>query len=71
MELEAAVNRVSELRRRNTAALSEGSAGIGQLIDALVESSGQFQSQGSGPAYGQDGRLKQNTSTAVLFDGRA
>lgn len=70
-ELEAAVNRVTELRQRNTAALAEGSAGINQLIDALVESSGQFQAKGAGPAYGQDGRLQQNSSTAVLFDGRA
>ncbi len=70
-ELEAAVNRVTELRQRNTAALAEGSAGINQLIDALVESSGQFQAKGAGPAYGQDGRLQQSSSTAVLFDGRA
>ena len=70
-ELEAAVGRVGELRQRNTSALAEGSAGIDQLIDALLESSGQFQSRGAGPAYGQDGRLQQGSSTAVLFDGRA
>lgn len=71
VELEAAVARVTDLRKRNTAALAEGTAGINQLIDALVESSGQFQAKGAGPAYGQDGRLQQNSSTAVLFDGRA
>ncbi len=71
VELEAAVRRVAELRQRNTSALSDGAAGVNQLIDALIESSGQFQPSSAGPAYGQDGRLQQSTSASVLFDGRA
>ncbi|MEM9563398.1 MAG: flagellar export chaperone FlgN [Actinomycetota bacterium] len=75
VELEAAVNRVSELRQRNTSALAEGSAGINQVIDALLQSSGQFQARSTGTGYGQDGRLQSDTTpggtSAVLFDGRA
>ncbi|MEM7325637.1 MAG: flagellar export chaperone FlgN [Actinomycetota bacterium] len=69
-DLAATAARITGLRERNTQAMTEGSAGIGQLIDALVEASGQFQEQ-SGPSYGQDGRLEQRSTSAVLFDGRA
>lgn len=71
MELDAAVARVAELRRRNSAALTESSAGIANVIDALLDSSGHFQGRGAGPAYGQDGRIRQSASSAFLFDGRA
>lgn len=71
VELDAAVRRITELRQQNTSALGESVSGIHQLIDAFLASSGQLQGRDSGPAYGQDGRIQQNTSTAVLFDGRA
>lgn len=70
-ELDAAVGRVAELRRRNSAALAESSAGIAHLIDAMLESSGQLQGEAAGPSYGQDGRIRPSGSSAVLFDGRA
>ena len=69
-ELATITTRISALREKNTKAMAEGSAGIGNLIEALVEAAGQFQEE-SGPAYGQDGRLEQRTTSAVLFDGRA
>lgn len=67
--LEAATARVSNLRVRNNQAIAEGSAGLNQLIDALVEASGQLQGK-AGPSYGQDGRIQQGSATALLFDGR-
>lgn len=70
-ELDAAVSRVAELRKRNSSALAEGASGVNQLVDALLESNGQLQGRSAGPAYGQDGRIRQSASSAVLFDGRA
>ena len=69
-ELEAATSRISTLRQRNTQAITEGAAGLNQLIDALVEASGQTQDKAAGPSYGQDGRLEQNSVSAMLFDGK-
>ena len=69
-DLVATTTRISALRERNTQAMTEGAAGIGQLMDALVEASGQFEEQ-SGPSYGQDGKFQQRSASAVLFDGRA
>ncbi|MEM7272277.1 MAG: hypothetical protein AAF547_04275 [Actinomycetota bacterium] len=69
-ELAAAASRVNTLRERNTKALADGAAGITNLIDALVDAAGQFQTQ-AGPSYGQDGRIKHDSTAAVLFDGRA
>lgn len=69
-ELAATTARISGLRERNTQAMAEGAAGITNLIDALIEASGQFQEQ-PGPSYGQDGRIQQHAASAVLFDGRA
>lgn len=72
VEIEAAVTRVSELRQRNTSALSEGSAGIAQVIDALLDAAGQLQSRSADAGYGQDGRRQaSDASSAVFFDGRA
>jgi hypothetical protein len=71
VELDAAARRVAELRRRNSAALAESSSGIGRVIDTLLESSGHLQGRSPGPSYGQDGRIEQGSSSAVLFDGRA
>lgn len=67
--LESTTARVRGLRERNHVAITEGSAGINKLIDALVEASGQ-PADASGPSYGQDGRLRQQGGSAVLFDGR-
>lgn len=68
-ELEATTSRITALRQRNTQAITEGAAGLNQLIDALVEASGQLQGK-SGPSYGEDGQLKHNSVSAMLFDGR-
>jgi len=70
-ELEAAAARIGSLRQRNTTAIAEGAAGLNQLIDTLLHSSGQRQDRAAGPSYGQDGQLRQSSSSAVLFDGRA
>lgn len=67
--MEAATARITSLRLRNNQAITEGSAGLNQLIDALVESSGQLQGR-AGPSYGQDGRMQQGSVSAMLFDGR-
>ncbi len=67
--MEAATARITNLRLRNNQAIDEGSAGLNQLIDALVEASGQFQGS-AGPSYGQDGRIQQGSVSAMLFDGR-
>lgn len=71
VELEATVARVGNLRQRNTTAIAEGAAGLNQLIDTLLETNGPSRSRSAGPSYGQDGRLQQTNSSAVLFDGRA
>lgn len=67
--LEAATARITNLRMRNNQAIAEGCAGLNQLIDALVEASGQLQGK-AGPSYGQDGRLQHSSVSAMLFDGR-
>jgi hypothetical protein len=66
---EASTSRITSLRVRNNQALTEGAAGLNQLIDALVEASGQMQGK-AGPSYDQDGRLQHNSVSAMLFDGR-
>jgi hypothetical protein len=71
VELEATVARIGHLRQRNTTAIAEGAAGLHQLIDTLLETNGQSRNVAAGPSYGQDGRIQQGTSSAVLFDGRA
>ncbi len=68
-ELESMTSRISTLRQRNTQAITEGAAGLNQLIDALIEASGQNHDK-SGQSYGQDGRLEHGSTSAVLFDGR-
>lgn len=68
-ELEAATARITALRLRNTQAIEQGAAGLQQLIEALAEANGKPQDK-TGPSYGQDGRLRQGTGTALLFDGR-
>lgn len=67
--LEASTARIASLRLRNNQAIAEGTAGLNQLIDALVEASGQLQGK-AGPSYGQDGRLQHSSVSALLFDGR-
>ncbi|MGI9596580.1 MAG: hypothetical protein ACR2QK_10490 [Acidimicrobiales bacterium] len=67
--LETATSRITNLRLRNNQAITEGSAGLNQLIDALVEASGKLQGK-AGPSYGQDGRLQHGSASAMLFDGR-
>ncbi|MGH1492436.1 MAG: hypothetical protein ACRBK7_24115 [Acidimicrobiales bacterium] len=66
---EATTSRITNLRLRNNQAITEGAAGLNQLIDALVEASGQFQGK-AGPSYDQDGRLQHSSASALLFDGR-
>lgn len=68
-ELETTTSRITALRQRNTQAITDGAAGLNQLIDALVAASGQFQGE-AGPSYGQDGQLEQGNVSAMLFDGR-
>ncbi|MEL7207319.1 MAG: hypothetical protein AAGK32_03645 [Actinomycetota bacterium] len=63
-------NRVSDLRRRNEAAIAEGLAGLDALMDALVSAT-TGESNNAGPSYDQDGRLHQRGGQAILFDGRA
>lgn len=67
--LEATVARISALRQRNNQALSEGAAGLHQLIDALAEANGVTRDS-SGPSYGLDGRVASRSGPAVIFDGR-
>ena len=55
--------------RFNNQAIAEGAAGLNQLVDALVEASGQIQGK-AGPSYDQEGRLQHNSVSAMLFDGR-
>lgn len=69
-ELAASAARIAGLREKNNQAMNEGTAGITNLIDALVSAAGQNRSE-AGPSYGQDGRIRQDASDAVLFDGRA
>ena len=66
---EASTARIHNLRLRNNQAIAEGTAGLDRLIDALVEANGQLRG-GSGPSYGQDGRLQHGSTSAMLFDGR-
>lgn len=69
VSLEATTARITNLRLRNNQAITEGTAGLNQLIDALVEASGQLQGS-AGPSYGQDGRIQHGSVSAMLFDGR-
>lgn len=69
-ELETTTARISTLRQRNTQAITDGAAGLNQLIDALVQASGQNPDK-AGPSYGEDGQLDEHANAAaVLFDGR-
>jgi hypothetical protein len=67
---ETTTARINGLRLRNNQAIAEGTAGVDQLINALVEASGLNRGD-SGPSYGQDGQIEQDGVSAMLFDGRA
>lgn len=66
---ETTTSRISNLRVRNNQAIAEGTAGLDQLINALVEASGHQRGDG-GPSYDQAGRIEHGEVSAMLFDGR-
>jgi hypothetical protein len=70
--LETLTTRIADLRRQNATALTAGANNVGNLIESLLESTGQVRSSEAGPSYGSDGRtLKSGTTSAVFFDGKA
>jgi hypothetical protein len=68
--LATATAQISRLRQRNDQAITAGSAGLRQLIDAIAEASGAPHG-GAPESYGGDGRMKPQGGSPLLFDGRA
>jgi hypothetical protein len=67
--LTRATAHIGRLRQRNQHAIEAGAAGLARLVDAIAEASGMAAGP-SAESYGEDGRMRHEGGSALLFDGR-